>query len=225
MKLKRFLLACAFIGCFVQGIYATGFTGNELLSVLGMKTSSTQFKQFRDYWQLDKQNLNYARGIKLFVNEISDRVESIVIVGENSQTSITKFSKYSASLPFGISLDDNVATLKSKLGEYEKLIGRSALKFYKDSIIIEASFTSLSDGKISYLKFAQGVKITLPVITLREDKPQPSAKDKMEARRRQLEKNTFTQPGVDAGAKKPDTIPAFKKAIMGCFQIFSVQCI
>ena len=106
--------------CYSFSNAAIEYDGNNLLSVLGQSSTAPTFKEFKDFWLLDKNHENYARGIKVYFNPISDKVESIIIAGDNLDEGGVKFKKCTAKLPFGINLDDDTTQLTAKLGQGEK---------------------------------------------------------------------------------------------------------
>jgi hypothetical protein len=214
----RFLFVCACMAwCFVN-VSAKDYDGNNMLSVLGQTTSSPLFKEFKEYWLLDKDNQNFKRGIKVYVNPISDKAESIIIAGDNLGLSGSNFKKCVARLPYEISLENDTAQLSRKLGQGEKLIGRSTIRFYHDNVTIEVSFSDPKYGKISFLKFSNEAKrqevVTVPAPT------QPH-KETIADKHRQIEQNTFlttakTSPKTTKAI--PNQTPPFKQALLDVFK-------
>ncbi len=167
---------------------AADYDGNNMLAVLGQSISSATFKDFKDFWLLDKSYQNFNRGIKIYINPINDKVESIIVAGEALEMGGAKFNRCNAALPYGIIMDDDTAGLINKLGHGEKLLGRSTLKFYKGEIAVEASFTDLKAGKIYFLKFSTDTKhnsvVTTPLQALVK-------KEDIIEKHRQIERNAF----------------------------------
>ncbi len=77
-----------------------------MLALLGQSITSQTFKDFTKFWLLDKALENRSQGIKIYINPINDKVESITLTGEVTDLSEIKFVKYAAKLPLEISLDD-----------------------------------------------------------------------------------------------------------------------
>src|SRR5437763_1795522 len=106
---------------------AIEYSGNNLLYILGKDKSSHEFQEFRETWALDKQGANSIRGIKVYINEATQKVDGILFAGENFTLNNSRFSKYSSQLPFGVSLSDNPWALSSKLGAPVKLSEKNEL--------------------------------------------------------------------------------------------------
>ncbi len=213
----RFLFVCVYMAwCFVN-VSAKDYDGNNVLSVLGQTTSSQLFKEFKEYWLLDKDYQNFARGIKIYINPISDKAESIIIAGDNVGLGGSSFKKYIARLPFEINLENDTAQLAGKLGHGEKLIGRSTIRFYHDNVTIEATFTDLKNGKISFLKFSKEAKRPEPASVPPPTQPH---KESIADKHRQIEQNTFltgTKPSPKPVKPALNQTP-FKQALMDVFK-------
>ncbi len=132
---------------------ANEYQGENLSQILGVHTTSTEFKAISDSWKLDNNFESGTAGLKLYVSKTSSRVESILIAGEDLRIGTTYFSKYSSLLPFGISLSDNAESLRVKLGEGQKQSGNNLMKFYKADLAFEILFTDFNSSKIKLLKF------------------------------------------------------------------------
>ena len=214
----RCLFICVCMAwCFVT-VSAKEYDGDNMLSVLGQTTSSQLFKEFKEYWLLDKDNQNFARGIKVYINPISDKAESIIIAGDNLGLSGSNFKKFIARLPYQITLEDDTTRLAGKLGPGEKLIGRSTVRFYSGRVAIEASFTDLKNGKISFLKFSNDAKRPEIVAT---PAPVTIHKETIADKQRQIEQITFStsaKPISKTTIPVPDQTPPFKKALLDVFK-------
>jgi hypothetical protein len=125
---------------------------SNVLFVLGKDKNSHEFKEFKDVWHLDKQYENNAKGVKLYVNDLNEKVESVLLAGDNYKLDGLIFSKYSSGLPFDIAFNDNMDQLTGKLGQPEKLMGRNAFKFNKQNISFEVAYAGNDNGKISFIK-------------------------------------------------------------------------
>ena len=132
---------------------ANEYQGENLSQILGIHTTSTEFKAIADSWKLDNNFESGTSGLKLYVSKTSSLVESILIAGEDLRIGNTYFSKYSSLLPFGISLSDNAESLRVKLGEGQKQSGNNLMKFYKADLAFEILFTDFNSTKIKLLKF------------------------------------------------------------------------
>jgi len=150
----RFKLICsllAFILFSANSVSAAAAAASNVLFVLGKDKNSHEFKEFRDVWRLDKQYENNAKGVKLYVNDLNEKVESVLLAGDNYKLDGIIFSKYSSGLPFDIAFNDNMDQLTGKLGQPAK-IGRNAFKFNKQNISFEVAYTGSDNGKISFIK-------------------------------------------------------------------------
>lgn len=194
------------------------YTGNNVLTALGMDPDSKEFKPIKDFWLLDKNYQSNYGGIKFVISTMYGRVESVVIAGENFQVNGVKFLKCTSPLPYNILLSDDTAALHAKLGDGQKILGRNAIKYYKDNITIEAAYTDLDKGKINSLKFYYGSRpVAAPPKP--EVKQQPVAAAKLEENRRQLEKQTFYNPPVVSAPIETATLP-FKAALLNVFKAY-----
>ena len=220
MKFWLVSMCLFFLG---QSACAINYDGNNLVLILGQSTSSQNFKEFKAFWVLDKDGQNPAMGIKVYINPISDKVESIIIAGDNTDLGGTKFKKCTARLPHNINLNDDTTALVKKLGHGEKLIGRSTLKFYSHNLVIEASFTDLKTGEITFLKFSSDP--THHVSTT--DNPSPNtntfaapSKPSNAEKRPTIEQASVSPSSVQPKPKPKDSkpLPPFKQAILDVFK-------
>jgi hypothetical protein len=146
---------CAFLFYFSGGGVVVSYDGNNMLLLLGQSNTSQTFKDFTKFWLLDDVLENRSRGVKVFVNPVNNKIESITITGEVADLSDTKFSKYHGKLPVNINLEDDTAALSAKLGHSEKLPGRTTLRFRCGSNLkIDATYSNFKKGKITYLTFS-----------------------------------------------------------------------
>jgi len=217
----RFMIACVCVACFCLSVCAKEYDGNNMLSVLGQTTNSIPFKEFKAYWLLDKDNESFDRGIKVYINPISDKVESIIIAGDNLGLSGSTFKKYANQLPFNIKLEDDTTSLAGKLGQGEKLIGRSTVRFYHEKIAIEASFTDLVKGKITFVKFSNEEHHISAAPVTQAPPPVAPRKESIADKRLQLEQSTFLTAPKQNSPKAVRTVPnqtALKKALLDVFK-------
>src|ERR1041385_6941268 len=123
--MKAALVFCIFLLAFpgMPKNPAANYVGDNLLSILGESTDSPDFKDFNEFWLLNRDHENIYRGIKIFDNPVTGNVDSILIAGDNFHLNGTRFLKFSPMLPFGILWDDDTARLRMKLGEGQKLQG------------------------------------------------------------------------------------------------------
>jgi hypothetical protein len=206
---------------------AASYDGINLLAILGQSTSSQSYKDFKSYWVLDKDGQNPALGIKVYINPISDKIESIIITGTNTDLGGLNFKKCTARLPFNINLNDDTLTLVKKLGRGEKLIGRNTLKFYNHNTVIEASYTDLRAGEISFLKFSSNdshkvaaAKPTTYTPAVNSPATIPVNKETGIDKHTVAEKPVTASTGAQPKAKAKDAVPMtpFKKAILDVFK-------
>ncbi len=220
MSPKFALVVFFFTFLFFKAFSADEYIGNNLLLLLGFNTATKEFKPIKEFWLLDKKFENNYGGIKLSVNTITDKVESILIAGENYQVNGTKFLKCSSALPYGILLSDDTAALKAKLGDGQKLLGRNSMKFYKDKIAIEVSFTNAKLETIGSIKFFTETKAVPVDVKVAEQKKTSYAKIKNQEKYRQLEKSTFLEVPAEEVENSSSNINPFKKAILDVFKSY-----
>lgn len=132
---------------------ATDYKGESLPLILGTTVSSPEFKAFAKSWLLDDNLENNLNGIKVYLNQSSNTVESILIVGESLKMNDIIFSECSSMLPFGISLKDNAAALKAKLGEGQKIGNNTLIKYFENNVGVDVLFSNPDFSKIRLLKF------------------------------------------------------------------------
>ena len=216
LQLKQWLPVLFFVLIFSNPLKAVDYTGENLLSVVGMNPNAKEFKPIKEFWLLDKNLENEYGGIKSSVNPASGKIESIVIAGDGFQSNGKKFLKCSSPLPYNLLLSDDIATLRTKLGDGEKVMGRSAMRFYVATITIEVSYTNIKDGKISSIKFYKGVK---PALVSQAINNSNAVKTKFDNKRNQLEAKVFTTPDV-AVEKTATGISPFKKALLDVFKAY-----
>lgn len=218
---SKFIATLILFSFLFQSVFASPeYTGNNLLLLLDANTTSKEFKSVKEFWLLDKDFENTYGGIKLGVNAITNKVESVLIAGEYFQLNKTPFSKCTSPLPFEILLSDDTTTLKIKLGEGQKLIARNAMKYYRDDVAIEVSFTDARQSRINSVKFFKGLKPIPATVKPVEEKAKPVTVTKNEERRRQLEKSTFLTVVEKAPEKPVTNISAFKKSILDVFKSY-----
>jgi hypothetical protein len=193
----------------------------NFISVLGLKVDSRGYKDFRQHWDIDKHYESHERGIKLFVNSYTGKVDGILIAGENYDLDGIKFQKFSSDLPFGISWQDDTAALFRKLCDGRKMIGKDALKFYQGEISVEAMFNDLRRGKVLALKFGGEAKPAPKVVTVEEKK-----ETAMDVRLKESLKEFETMP-VKRKVREPNYYDSlyinespFKQAILDVFKSY-----
>lgn len=162
MQLKRFSIFCIALLGFAATASAMDWSGNNMLILLGTTKNSSQFKEFKEYWQLNKQYTNPSKGIKVMVNDIFDRVDDILVAGESINVNGEQFSRCAAHMPFGISLSDDTSALIRKLGYGEKQLGKNAMRFWQRGVLIEVAYNVQKQGKITSIHFFKGPKPAVP---------------------------------------------------------------
>jgi len=192
---------------------ALDYTAENLLPIIGMSVSSEEFKAVKDFWLLDKNMESNYGGIKFIVNSSTGKVQSVLVAGENFQLKATKFFKCSSPLPFAITINDDVATLKSKLGEPENIAGKNTVKFYRDGFVVEVLFNG--SAKVSSIKFYKGIKpapvvVSKPVVV--KTAPAVAAKPTIETK-------TIASKAVNETKTEP-VVSSFKKAVMNVFAAY-----
>jgi len=158
----RFLFVCACMFYSYLSISAKDYDGDNMLLVIGQGASSASFKEFKEFWLLEKDNQNFLRGIKANINPANDKVESILIA--SGALGSSNFKRFNSKLPFGILLDDDVSQLTAKLGSGERITGRNAIKFYHNGTAIEVLYSDLKSGKILFIKFSHEIKGSAAVV-------------------------------------------------------------
>lgn len=221
MKQKIVLVILLSFFYFHQLFATDEYAGNALLLLLGSNTTAKEFKPVKEFWLLDKNFENNVEGIKLSVNTITDKVESVLIAGESWQVNGTTFSKCRSALPYGILLTDGPVALTTKLDEGQKLLGRNTLKFSKDKITIEVSFTDANLVTINAIKFFKEVPVISEEEKITEEKKISYSKIKNQEKYRQLEKSTFLDVTPTQTVSDTSTIAPFKKAILDVFKSYN----
>jgi hypothetical protein len=197
---------------------AIDYTGNYLLVTLGANVKSKEFKEVKDFWLLDKNFENQYGGIKFMVSSQTDKVEAILIAGENFQLNGIKFFKCTSPLPYGITVADDTTTLRQKLGAGEKIPGRSAMRYYQPNIIIDVAYSDLNKGSITFIKFYNGLKPM--AVKQPEVKAAPTPATKLEEKRTLLEKQTFYNPPAATTTTTVTHNSLFKEALMDVFKAY-----
>lgn len=142
------LLLCLLV---LSSFADSDFTGENLLSVLGMNTSSKEFSEVYSFWLLDKNLENSSGGIKLVADNATGTVTAAIVAGANFTANKQSFSPCTSKLPWGISLKDNLAGLVQKLGSFEKTNHAHTYCFKHGNILVDVTFNDAS--VISSLKF------------------------------------------------------------------------
>ncbi len=190
---------------------------------LGADANSKEFKPVKEFWLLDNDNKSAYGGIKFIVSGITGKVDGILIAGENFEQSGVKYYKCTSPLPFGITLTDDTATLSKKLGTGEKIMARSAFKFYTSNIVVEVAYNDLSWRSIASIKFYNGTRPLPPIpvpakpVVKKETAPPVT---KLEAQRRVMEKETFYNAKEVAPVKTEPSTSPFKTALLNVFKAY-----
>ena len=77
LQLKQWLPVLLFVLIFSNPLKAVDYTGENLLSVVGMNPNAKEFKPIKEFWLLDKNLENEYGGIKFSINPVSGKIESI----------------------------------------------------------------------------------------------------------------------------------------------------
>ncbi|HWB63774.1 MAG TPA: hypothetical protein VG603_09710 [Chitinophagales bacterium] len=222
--------------------FAADYSGNNMLSILGASKNSQQFKDYQQFWMLDKDFQNAYGGMKLNINDATGKVESVLIICQDQELAGTDYHKFASHLPFGISMSDDTTTLNARMNGGYSILGKSTLKFNNGDIAVEATFNRLYFGQISSLKFYVEARKATPIPSPVKPAPVSTAprpatpvaktvytvpantheKDKIEQQRRALESTQFnSQQSKTNGTQTTRTaIPTspFKKGIMDVFR-------
>lgn len=196
------------------------YTGNNLLLLLGADPAAKDFKPVKEFWLLDKNLQNELGGLKLTVNNVSGKIQSILVAGYNFELNGVKYLSYSSPLPFNLQLTDDTATLTAKLGAGTKMLGRSTMKYYSGDFAIEVTYTDLKSNRISSIKFYNEIKPVVVKAPLVEEKKETTHKDKFQQKRNLLEDKTFTTEAPPAAKTEPATESPFKKSLLDVFTAY-----
>ncbi|MES2622748.1 MAG: hypothetical protein V4615_18010 [Bacteroidota bacterium] len=192
---------------------------DHILVGLGMKVDSKEFKEFKQYWDIDRSFENPAEGIKLYVNSITGKVEGVLIADDREQSK-ARLERLTSILPFGISFDDDTASLFKNLGYGQKIIGKNAFKFYQDELAIEVLFSDWKNEKIASINFFnESKRFALPTNSVEEVKKESAASVKMKEGLKHFDQ----MPVPSAKAEKMDTasnFSDFKQAILNVFKSY-----
>lgn len=205
----------------VNNALSLGYSSNEALSILGKDKNSREFKEFKEVWRLDKQYENSSRGIKVYVDNLNERVQSVLFAGDNYKSNGMVFSKYSSGLPFDIAFSDDAAGLARKLGEPEKLIGRNAFKFNKQNIAVEVAYAGSDYSKIYSIKYYhETTRLSLPrAIAIPEVKKQPVLLASIDPVFVPNDPKPEKAPETDV-VKIESKVSVFKQAILDVFKAY-----
>ncbi len=154
-------LVYCFLLCTIFGknvLADTEYVGDNLLSIIGMNTTSESFIPVTEFWLLDKNFENKYGGLKFGVNSSTGRVESILIAGENFKSKNELFYKYSSATPFGISLADHASQFQIKFSDGIIVNGQNIIRYYYQHLVMDVTFSKLPDGKIVSIRFSKGEK-------------------------------------------------------------------
>lgn len=212
--MKQWMIWAAALLTTLNGL-AADYTGNNVLAILGANVNTPQFREFKTYWVLNKAYESNYSGIKLYVNDVTGKVEGILIAGEGLTMNNEHFDKYTAKLPFGLSLNDDTSALSARLGHGEKLIGLNTLRFFQKSLAVEVSYNNLRSGPIRSIKIYKSD--VARVIASPASKSLMASADNRPAPGNS--KTTATRSGYSE-AKISTSVSAFKRSIMEIFRAF-----
>ncbi len=135
--------------CFICSlVYSKDYTGNNLLDVLGKSVYSPEFKQFSEFWLLDKKLENNLGGIKVLQGSTGN-IDTILVAGHDFSLGGTDFFMCSSPLPFNLSLNDRTEDISGKLQA-------APVPCAKNLLFAGSSYSLLlnnADGKIRWAKF------------------------------------------------------------------------
>ena len=172
MKFAPTVLVFLFLTC--SSLSPVDYTGDRLLTGLGLNANSTTFRAVKEFWLLDKDNQNANKGIK-FITDANGVVQSIFIAGGDIQINGVNFHKHISPLPLGILLSDDVASLNKKLGNGVNISGRNAIKYLVKGTNIEVAFTGTSGSKISGIRFYTESKTTASATNAKSGNSKPTS--------------------------------------------------
>ncbi|MBL0309146.1 MAG: hypothetical protein IPP77_05560 [Bacteroidetes bacterium] len=222
--MKKLVPHLLFILCSLQGMarVASDVQSHNMLSVLGKDKNSPEFKTWKTVMSLDKQYANPAKGVKLVVNEVNGRVESIILAGKNYETGQTRFQSFSSVLPFGISWNDDTAKLIKKLGATEKLLGKNSLKFNRENTGVEIAFASFKSWDIQYVRYfheTPRVPLEKRMTVVKEELKRKSLED--EAHKSPAPTSVVSVPTPEIKmAKMESSYSEFKRGILSVFESY-----
>lgn len=135
--------------CFICSlVYSKDYTGNNLLDVLGKSVYSPEFKQFSEFWLLDKKLENTLGGIKL-LQGLTGNIDTILVAGHDFSLAGTDYFMCSSPLPFNLGFNDRTEDISSKLQA-------TPVPCAKGLLFAGANYSLLlnnTDGKIRWAKF------------------------------------------------------------------------
>ncbi len=195
------------------------YTGNNLLLLLGADPLAKDFKPVKEFWLLDKNLQNESGGLKLNVNSVSGKIQSILVAGYNFELNGVKYLTYSSPLPFNMQLTDDTATLTTKLGAGLKMLGRSTMKYYSGDFAIEVSYADLKSNRITSVKYYYENRpiAKTPVV---EEKKTTTSKDKFQQKRNVLEDVAFASAPAAPVVTESVTTSTFKKSLLDVFAAY-----
>lgn len=201
---------------------AKDYNGTAMLNILGKSEYSGEFKAFSSFWQLDKKHESSANGIKVYVNDITSQVDTLLICGVNCAGVVSNFNSYTSPLPFLIKPTDTLQSIAAKSETSYKEAGPNQVLFEKAGVSFIISF---DEGKMNWLKFFPNKLSNQTVTPAGEVKAapveRPAAPEKTETARRQIESEVMkTEPVMQAPAEVTDNsskYSSFKKAVLDVF--------
>lgn len=196
------------------------YTGSRLVQLIDFNTETKDYKPVKELWALDKNFESTTKGLKLSVNAISGKIESVLVAGETFSINGKPFSRYNSVLPYKIQLKDDSAKLNLKLGDGQKLLGRNALKYYQDKYAIEVVFMDDRFKTIHSIRFLKEAKPFVPPVM----KLAPPVLANVNAvTKYQLEEKkpeAYKTVSTAAAPAKVENVTPFKRAILDVFKAY-----
>jgi hypothetical protein len=132
--------------------YSQKYSGDGMLYVLGqVKDSSQIYKDFSEEWGFERKISLPEKGLRMSRNSETQRITVLFFAGKGYEVGDLKYQMFDGKMPFGITMNDDFAVLRDKLGP-EKSGGEEFVNFNKNGVVIFAKFKNKSKSKLEYIK-------------------------------------------------------------------------
>lgn len=201
-----------------QALSAREYMGDDMVLIIGRSKYSVEFKQFKEYWLLDKYNRNTDGGIIVYVNDFTETIDSVVIAGYDFTRNETSYRFCTSRLPFGIDMRDDSSALNLKLGTPLKVGFNSILSSFSN-MMLETVFADNSYSKIRYLRVfldKRSKTEQVPVLpsSFKVEKEVPLVKEKYDSVKKVIDAQVTMPLAVPDKTKSAQpVITEFKRAV------------
>jgi hypothetical protein len=152
MKIKNlFILMFVFAGGLMQRVQAQPVSADKLLGFIGIPVSSPEIQTFYTDEGIDRATgLNYDKGIQLFND---GNVVTDIFLFNKSTLNGQNVNTYPGPIPFGITFNETLETLKKKLGASPTPKGEHWV-WKVNKIEVEAAFQDEKKTRLLFIAFS-----------------------------------------------------------------------